>query len=139
MGKAEEEGDWRRGQYCNLNKGGRREERRGEGGDQSVAFTGLEGEFLLIHGMGVEMGEGVGGAAEGGVHGAIHFVEARSHRLSLLRHLNSEAQPTQPSQRREKAEIGLGDWKVERKERNTQTSGDIYIWGGISTWNEGCP
>lgn len=100
-----------------------------------MAFTGLEGEFLLIHGMGVEMGEGVGGAAEGGVHGAIHFVEARSHRLSLLRHLNSEAQPTQPSQRREKAEIGLGDRKVERKERDTQARGDIYIYIIYMGWN----
>jgi len=51
-----------------------------------VSFTGLEGEFLLIHGVRVEMREGVGGAAESWVHGAIHFVEARGHRLSLLRH-----------------------------------------------------
>jgi len=29
-----------------------------------VSFTGLEGEFLLIHGVRVEMREGVGGAAE---------------------------------------------------------------------------
>ena len=42
-----------------------------------VALAGLEGELLLGHGLGVELGEGVGGAAEGGVERAVGLVQAR--------------------------------------------------------------
>lgn len=42
-----------------------------------MTFTGLEGEALVVHGLGVKLGEGVGGAAEGRVHATIHLVQAR--------------------------------------------------------------
>jgi len=42
-----------------------------------MALAGLEGELLLGHGLGVELGEGVGGAAEGGVERAVGLVQAR--------------------------------------------------------------
>ena len=42
-----------------------------------VALAGLEGELLLGHGLGVELGEGVGGAAEGGVERAVGLVQPR--------------------------------------------------------------
>jgi len=42
-----------------------------------VALAGLEGELLLGHGLRVELGEGVGGAAEGGVERAIGLVQPR--------------------------------------------------------------
>jgi hypothetical protein len=35
------------------------------GTDESVAFTGLKREFLLIHGVGIKMREGISGGAEG--------------------------------------------------------------------------
>ena len=53
-----------------------------------MAFTGLEGEFLLVHGLRVELRERVRGAAERAVHRPIDLVEARLHRLSLLPHLS---------------------------------------------------
>jgi hypothetical protein len=61
--------------------------KKGElGTDESVAFTGLKREFLLIHGVGIKMREGISGGAESGVHGAIDFIETRLNRFSLLRH-----------------------------------------------------
>jgi hypothetical protein len=42
-----------------------------------VPFAGLEGELLLGHGLGVELGEGVRGAAEGGVERAVCLVQPR--------------------------------------------------------------
>lgn len=48
-----------------------------------MSFTGLEGEFLVGHGMSVELGERISGTAKRCVHGTIHLVKAR---LSLLRH-----------------------------------------------------
>jgi hypothetical protein len=39
-----------------------------------VALAGLEEELLLGHGLCVELGEGIGGAAEGGVERAIGLV-----------------------------------------------------------------
>lgn len=53
-----------------------------------MSFTSLEGEFLLVHSLSIKLREGVGGAAEGGVHGAIDFIEARGDGLPLLRHGN---------------------------------------------------
>lgn len=44
---------------------------------EGVALAGLEGELLLGHGLGVELGEGVGGAAEGGVERAVGLVQPR--------------------------------------------------------------
>ena len=57
-----------------------------EQANQRVTFTGLEGEALVVHGLGVELGEGVGGAAERRVHATIHLVQARGVGLPLLRH-----------------------------------------------------
>jgi hypothetical protein len=57
-----------------------------ERANQRVTFTGLEGEALVVHGLGVELGEGVGGAAERRVHTTIHLVQARGVGLPLLRH-----------------------------------------------------
>ena len=51
-----------------------------------MAFTGLEGEALLVHRVRVELGEGVGRAAESGVHPSIDLVEARRFGFPLLRH-----------------------------------------------------
>jgi len=51
-----------------------------------VAFAGLEGELLVVHGLGVELGERVGRAAKRRVHGPIHLVQARRYGLPLLRH-----------------------------------------------------
>lgn len=67
---------------------------------QGVAFTGLEGDALMAHGLGVEMGEGVGGAAEGAVERPVHFVQRRGGGFPLLRH------------RREGRENGSGFWKT---------------------------
>lgn len=60
--------------------------RKGRGANQRVTFTGLKGEALVVHGLCVELGKGVGGAAEGRVHATIHLVQARGVRLPLLRH-----------------------------------------------------
>ena len=51
-----------------------------------MAFTGLKGEFLLVHGLRVQLRERVRGAAERGVHRAIDLVQARGHGLPLLPH-----------------------------------------------------
>ena len=51
-----------------------------------MAFTGLERESLVVHGLGVKLGERVSGAAESGVHASIHLVQARGIRFPLLRH-----------------------------------------------------
>lgn len=53
---------------------------------QPFAFTGLKGKLLLVHGLSVELRKRVSGAAEGGVHGPIHLVQAHRQRLPLLRH-----------------------------------------------------
>lgn len=53
---------------------------------KGMAFTGLEGKLLVVHGLCVKLREGIGSAAEGGVHASIHLVEAGGHRLSLLPH-----------------------------------------------------
>lgn len=50
--------------------------------NQGVALAGVEGERLLVHGLGVELGKGVGGAAEGRVNGPVRFVHRR-HLLCL--------------------------------------------------------
>jgi hypothetical protein len=54
---------------------------------EGVALAGLEGEFLLGHGLRVQLGQGVGGAAEGGVERAVGLIQARRRvRLPLTRH-----------------------------------------------------
>lgn len=53
-----------------------------------MSFTGLEGELLLVHGLSIKLREGIGGAAKGGVHGAIDLIEARGDGFPLLRHGN---------------------------------------------------
>jgi hypothetical protein len=54
---------------------------------EGVPLPGLEGELLLRHGLGVELGEGVGGAAEGGVERAVGLVQPRcGFRLPLPGH-----------------------------------------------------
>lgn len=54
---------------------------------QCVELAGVEGLLLLGDGLGVELGEGVGCAAEGGVERAVGLVQARRHlRLALPRH-----------------------------------------------------
>lgn len=53
---------------------------------QRMALAGLEGDFLLVHGLGVQLGERVGRAAEGGVERPIHLVKARRVRFPLPRH-----------------------------------------------------
>lgn len=54
---------------------------------QCVELAGVEGLLLLGDGLGVELGEGVGCAAEGGVERAVGLVQARSRlRLALSRH-----------------------------------------------------
>lgn len=54
---------------------------------EGVALAGLEGELLLGHGLGVELGEGVGGAAEGGVERPVGLVQPRRRvRLPLPGH-----------------------------------------------------
>jgi hypothetical protein len=47
-----------------------------------MTLAGLEGELLLRHGLGVELGESVGGSPEGGVERTVGLVKA-SHRLVL--------------------------------------------------------
>lgn len=64
---------------------------KGEGSYESVAFTGMEGEFLVVHGVGVELRERIGGTAKRRVHAPIHLVQARRYRLSLLRHRRCRA------------------------------------------------
>nr|CAN82701.1 hypothetical protein VITISV_010840 [Vitis vinifera] len=51
-----------------------------------MAFTGLKGELLLVHGLRIELRKRVRGATKGGVHGSIDLVQARRHRLPLLPH-----------------------------------------------------
>lgn len=54
---------------------------------EGVALAGLEGELLLGHSLGVELGEGVGGTAEGGVERAVGLVQPRCGlRLPLPSH-----------------------------------------------------
>lgn len=51
-----------------------------------VPLTSLEGDLLLVHGLRVEQGQGIGGAAEGGIHCPILLVQPRRHRLLPLGH-----------------------------------------------------
>ncbi|KAL6984264.1 hypothetical protein U1Q18_017641, partial [Sarracenia purpurea var. burkii] len=53
---------------------------------QSMTFTSLKGEFLLVHGLRIKLRERVRGAAKRGVHRPIDLVEARRHRFPLLPH-----------------------------------------------------
>lgn len=53
---------------------------------ESMAFTGLEGKLLVVHGLCVELREGISGAAKGGVHASIHLVKAGGYGFSLLPH-----------------------------------------------------
>lgn len=52
-----------------------------------MELAAVEGVLLLRHGLGVELGEGVGGAAEGGVERAVGLVQpGRRLRLPLPGH-----------------------------------------------------
>lgn len=42
-----------------------------------MTFTGLEREALVVHRLGVELGEGVGSTAEGRVDATVHLVRVR--------------------------------------------------------------
>lgn len=64
---------------------------------KGVALAGSEGQLLLAHGLGVELGEGIGGAAEGGVHGPIGLVQARGVGLPLLGHRRRLRRQRNPS------------------------------------------
>ncbi|KAI6694445.1 hypothetical protein NL676_022155 [Syzygium grande] len=70
-GRAREKGEDRRRRSC-------------RGSNLGVGtLPSLEGEVLVVHGLGVELVEGVGGAAEGAL---VHLVEAGRDGLFLLRH-----------------------------------------------------
>ena len=51
-----------------------------------MALSSLESNLLLVHGLRVELGERVGGAAEGGVQRPIHLIQPRRLRLPLPPH-----------------------------------------------------
>lgn len=46
-----------------------------------MALAGVEGKSPVVHGLRVELGEGVGGAAEGGVEGPVGLVQRRCRLL----------------------------------------------------------
>lgn len=79
--------------------------------DEGVPLAGLEGELLLGHGLGVELGEGIGGAAEAGVERAVGLVQPRCGvRLPLSGHRRRRRRrsPYEPEATEEKdAEEGL--------------------------------
>ena len=54
--------------------------------DHGVTFSGLERKLLVVHGLGIKLGERVGRTAKGGVHGPIYLVEAGSDGFPLLGH-----------------------------------------------------
>lgn len=60
--------------------------KRRENSYEGVAFTGVEGEFLVIHGVSVELRNRICGGTKGSIHGSIHFVETCGGGLSLLSH-----------------------------------------------------
>ena len=61
--------------------------KRGWSTDEGVELAGAEGAPLQRHGLGVEVGERVGGAAEGRVQRAVRLVHPRRRlRLPLPRH-----------------------------------------------------
>lgn len=79
---------------------------------EGVPLAGLEGELLLGHGLGVELGEGIGGAAEAGVERAVGLVQPRCGvRLPLSGHRRRRRRrrsPYEPEATEEKAaEEGL--------------------------------
>lgn len=68
---------------------GKREKGKGrtdEIPDHGVTFPGLERKLLMVHSLGVKLGERVGRTAKRGVHGPIYLVEAGSDRFPLLGH-----------------------------------------------------
>ena len=90
-----------------------------EGTNEGVSVAGLEGVFLLSVGIGVEMRERIGGAAERGVHGAVHLVQTRCHRLPLLRH-----RPNGNGNANLKTKWERGRWRW----RKGMTYADVYEW-----------
>lgn len=54
---------------------------------KGMAFASLEGELLVVHGLSVELRQGIGRAAKRGVHGPIDLVKACGDRLPLLPHV----------------------------------------------------
>lgn len=53
-----------------------------------MAFTGLKGKLLLIHSLTIKLGKRIGSATKRRIHGSIHLIDTRCHRLPFLRHLN---------------------------------------------------
>uniref|UniRef100_A0A0A0K6C3 Uncharacterized protein n=1 Tax=Cucumis sativus TaxID=3659 RepID=A0A0A0K6C3_CUCSA len=67
------------------------ENQMGKGGadeipDHGVTFTGLKRKLLVVHSLGVKLGERVSRTAKRGVHGPIYLVEAGGDRFPLLGH-----------------------------------------------------
>lgn len=54
-----------------------------------MAFTGEEGEFLLVHSLSIKLRKGVRSATESRIHGSIHLIKARCYRLPFLPHLQT--------------------------------------------------
>jgi len=57
-----------------------------ESGYKGVAFTGLEGEFLAVHGESVEVWERIGSTGKWSKHGSVDLVHACGYGFSLLGH-----------------------------------------------------
>ena len=51
-----------------------------------MAFTCLEREFLVVHGLSVKLRQRVRGGSKGGVNSPIYLIEARLCSFSLLTH-----------------------------------------------------
>lgn len=51
-----------------------------------MTFSGLERKLLVVHRLGVKLGEGVSRSGKRGVHGPIYLVEAGGDRFPLLGH-----------------------------------------------------
>ena len=51
-----------------------------------MPFTGLEREFLVVHGLCVKLRQRVRGGSKGGVDSPIYLIEARLCSFSLLTH-----------------------------------------------------
>lgn len=56
------------------------------GGYQSVMFTGLKGELMMIDRLGIKLRKSICPCGKQWIQASIHLVQARSHRLPLLPH-----------------------------------------------------
>ena len=59
-----------------------------EGGltNKGMSLAGVKRNLLLVHGLRVDLGEGIRSAAEAGIDGPIHLVQAARHGFPPLRH-----------------------------------------------------